>query len=132
MNKQTTAAFATANLPLTVLLALGPVVTVFALQSWADSGAHLVTGLHVYLLVGLLAWSPLPLSLPAVLLANHRDAALHGMRGVVGRCVRAALLVPYLLTHPHSEVKVETAASLAGFITACWWAAPVLLAGFTG
>lgn len=101
--------------PLAVTVAAGPLVTVAALHAAAAHGLLTVAPLRTYLLVALLFWSPLPFSIPAVLLDSFRDAALPGWRGPA-RLVRGVLLLPVLLTR--GPGRVEVAASLAGFVAA--------------
>lgn len=106
-----------------LVLLIGPLLSVMALQAWfAVPGTSLhAAPLSMYLLVAVLVWSPLPFSLPAVLLERARDEALPGYRGL-GRLRRAALLVPHMLTR--SSARVEFAASLVGFAGAVAAAAP--------
>lgn len=94
------------------VLACGPLLTVSLLhQGLANSALHSATT-TAYLVVALLFWSPLPFSLPAVLLDEHRDAVAAGR----ALPVRAALMLPTLLTRPGA--RLATAASLLGFALA--------------
>lgn len=107
-----------ARKPMLALLTLGPVATVIALMAGVTLPTSTPLGaapLSTYLIVALLAWSPLPLSLPAVFLERARDEALPGYTGL-GRLVRGALLVPYMVTR--SPWRVEFLASLVGFAIA--------------
>lgn len=100
------------------LLLCGPLATVLALTVAYSQPSQEYLGaapLSTYLLVALLAWSPLPFSLPAVFLEAARDEALPGYRGL-GRAVRAVRFVPHMLTR--SPARVEFGASLAGFAAA--------------
>ena len=113
------------NWLLTGVLAGGPVLTVHLLLAAAARGS-LALPVWMYLATALLFWSPLPFSIPAVLLDNYRDAYLPGARGPA-RLVRAVLLPGWLLSRA-SGVRVEFAASLAGFAVAGFVAAPALIA----
>lgn len=95
----------------------GPLGTVVALQYLYAAGAQWLAAapLSMWLTVAVVVWSPLPFSLPAVILERERDDALPGYRGL-GRVVRAALLVPHMLTR--SPARVEFAVSLVGFAVA--------------
>lgn len=108
-----------------LLLVLGPALTMFALT--ASLTAHLpamnAATPATYAWVALIAWSPLPFSIPAVVLEKARDAALPGFSGL-GRATRAVLLVPYMLTR--SPARVEFAGSLIGLALAFVVAWPVL------
>ena len=114
------------NWLLFTLLLVGTVLTVTLLADAIGNGTLSVLTPTHYLGAALLFWSPLPFSIPAVLLEGHRDAALPQMRGLVGWPVRAVALLPYLLFSPRSQVRVEVAASLVGFLGACAAAAPHL------
>jgi hypothetical protein len=104
-------------------LAVGPAVSV-ALLFWAHSrGSLTVAPLSHYLVVALLFWSPLPFSLPAVLLDDYRDEALPGYHGAA-RLLRGLLLLPHLLRRGPGRGQV--AVSLAGFAAAVILALPVL------
>lgn len=106
------------------LLALAPVATVWVLAEAYNLGlpGTDIVPLSYWLWAAVLAWSPLPLSLPAVLLERDRDAALPGYRGF-GRVVRALRFPVHMLTV--SPARVQFAASLLGFV-----AAAVLTVGF--
>lgn len=101
---------------LAVLFA-GPVLTVAGVITGVASGELMWQSAEpwMYLLVALAVWSPLPFSVPAVLLDDARDAALPGYRGL-GRLVRAVRLVPHMVWR--SPARVEFTASLAGFALA--------------
>lgn len=119
MSTSTTAPAATAprGWALAVLTG-GPVATVLGLQALyaaPDQTVLSAAPLWMYLVVAVVMWSPLPFSLPAVLLERARDEALPGYEGPA-RLLRAALLVPYMLTRsPH---RVEFLASVVGFALA--------------
>ena len=70
------------------------------------------------LLGALVLWSPLPLSIPALLLQDSRDAALDHYRGLLGSLVRGSRLVPYLMIDAHSPVRAEMTCSVLGFLAA--------------
>jgi hypothetical protein len=126
----TTAASDPVTRPLVAgVLALGPVATVVALlvahSSQAGQAGTLLGAapMSTYLTVALLAWSPLPFSVPAVLMDSARDAALPGFSGS-GRLVRGLALVPYMVFR--GPARTEMAASLLGFLAAAAVAAPLL------
>lgn len=108
------------------VLLLGPAATILALTAAISSGALTTLPASAYLGVALIFWSPLPISVPAVLLEAHRDAALPELRGAGGRALRAVLLLPWLMTSPASRARVATAVSLVGFAAACMLAYPAL------
>lgn len=99
------------------ILGFGPVASLLALVMWypADPGVFASAPLWMYAVGVLVAWSPLPFSIPAVLLESARDAALPSYRGV-GRLVRAVLLVPHMVWA--SPRRLEFATSLLGFAAA--------------
>ena len=114
--------------PVTVALVLfGPAVTVAFLLRWVGSSWLSAPELPVVLVVALAFWSPLFLSVPALLLQDARDAALDHWRGPVLSLARGVVLVPYLLFAPSSPARLEVAASLAGFATALALALPHLM-----
>lgn len=82
------------------VLTIGPIITIWAVLHFyvgVGEGALGVGTLQMYLITALVAWSPLPFSIPAVLLDQERDMALPHYRGV-GRAVRAVRLLPHVLT----------------------------------
>lgn len=109
------------------VLAVGPVASVlflmnhtgFWLQPWQLAGA---------LAIVMSLWSPLPWSIPALMLQDSRDHALADRHGPVGTVRRAFELVPYLTCDPASPVRLEMAASLVGFAVGVIAALPVWLA----
>jgi hypothetical protein len=101
-----------------VLLALGPVVMMTALWAWTATSRQ-APGLAIPMAAAILvAWSPLFLSIPALLLQDARDAALDSWRGPLGSLARGVVLIPYLLLSPQSTIRRETAISLVGFAIA--------------
>jgi len=110
----------------TLLVAVGPSLSVsFAIAkagaAWLPSQA-----LAPVLWAILVMWSPMPLSFPALLLQDARDAALPQYRGFIGSAIRATKLIGYLVTSKHSSVRVEMTASLIGFAGAILIALPHL------
>lgn len=98
---------------LTILFVIAPVVTVYALTLMGRHTELLgAAPLSVWLVAALVLWSPLPISIPAVLLEADRDAALPGYRGF-GRVVRAVRLIPHMVLK--SDARVAFTASLLGF-----------------
>lgn len=98
---------------LPTLLLLGPVLSVLAIAVSAGR-AYFPGDLQIYaLLAGLLLWSPLPVSVSAVLLGDARDNFRTGQYGLR----RSAALYPYLLSRT-SGVRGATVAHLVGFMTA--------------
>lgn len=113
---------------LTTALLVGPALTVLAIGAAVSAGALTALSPQAYLLVALVFWSPLPFSVPAVLLEAHRDAALpHLQTNLAGRSARAVLLLPWLMTSPRSGARAAATASLVGFCVAVALAAPSLL-----
>ena len=102
----------------TTSLLVGPMVCAF-LAEIGEGGRYLPAGVFPYAMVAiLLAWSPLPASIPAVVLGEARDRFEPGQRGI-GRGLR-------LLKHLSSKgsaVQGEFFASLAGFAAAVLYAA---------
>lgn len=97
-------------------LAAGPFLTLAVLYAAADRAVFPDTFLTWGMAAAALAWSPLPGSLPAVLLDEDRAAALPN----APRLVRAVALVPWMLLR--SPARVEMAVSLAGFSVLAWLA----------
>ena len=76
-------------------------MTLLLLVTLSSRGVIADEGWAVWLVVASVAWSPLPLSIPAVLLDHERDTALVG-RGFV---VRSVALVPWLMFSSRSSVR---------------------------
>lgn len=113
--------------PRALVLAAGPVLTIYTLTALADANALAAAPVSYYLWVALLLWSPLPFALPAVLMDLERDATLPQLaQGPAGRVVRALLLIPAMLVSPRAATRVSTALSLAGFALAVAVAWPAL------
>lgn len=111
------------------ILGAGPVATVLAtLWAW-HVGSLAAIPPHIYLLVALLAWSPLPVSVPAVALDNYRDAFRPNSRGI-DRVWRAFAL-PVWLASPSCPAFRQARASYMGFAVACVLAAPAIVASLT-
>lgn len=103
--------------PTALLLAFGPVASMVTLVS-LYSPTHEVLGsapLWMWVVLVLVAWSPLPFSIPAVVLEKDRDEAMPDMRGL-GRVLRAVLLIPYMVTV--SPARGVFIASLLGWVLA--------------
>jgi hypothetical protein len=107
----TTVRFSTTNRLAAPLLALGPVVSLLVLRSY--TGTTLVpadiSAYAAWIIVA--AWSPMPIGIPAVVLAGARD--MHEAR-LVGH---GRSLYRYLVSND-SGVASETWASLIGFAAA--------------
>lgn len=130
MNENATTAAAarrSTNWILTVFLFAGPLITVNLLLRGIGNGTLTAVTPLMYLGAALLFWSPLPFSVPAVLLDNYRDAALTQLRGVLGWPVRAVALIPHLMLAPSSPIRVEMTAAVAGWVLAIGLAAPALI-----
>ena len=108
----------------TIALATGPVMTVALVPGFAARFGN-PGETPLFMVVALAAWSPLFFSIPSLVLADARDQALPGFRGMFGALNRGLRLIPNLLS-PGSPVRVEMAASLAGFFLALVVALPVL------
>jgi hypothetical protein len=107
----------TASLPRPVavsLLALGPALSVWFVAfhrfDWFTPQSFTVAMATV-----LLFWSPLPFSVPALVLQDARDAALPEQRWV-DRLVRPFRLLGFLAVSPESSVRTEMVASLLGLV----------------
>jgi hypothetical protein len=101
-----------------VILGLGPVLSVLAITIFSGSSWLPVASVTPVTWAALLLWSPLPIAIPALLSQDARDKAMPEYRGLVGTVVRWFRLLPYLLRDPRSSVRVETLASLIGFVLA--------------
>jgi hypothetical protein len=108
----------------TLFLAAGPIFTVAMVPTVAARFGN-PGEVPLIMLVAMAIWSPLFFSIPALILADARDRALPGYPGVVGSVIRGIKLVPNLLA-ARSPVRVEMAASLAGFVVATLVALPSL------
>lgn len=109
-----------------VVVALGPLATVLAIMS-AVGGDHVSAAqLPMVLAVALVFWSPLPMSIPALVLQDARDAALPHLTGPLATLGRGVALIPWLVLSPRSGARFATAASVAGFVAAVAVAAPHL------
>lgn len=94
-----------------LLLLLTPAATILAMRHTAG-GMLLAPDTVAYATLAVLVlWSPLPISLPAVLLGDARDGFRPGAYGVR----RSLALYPYLLG-PTSPVRVEAWAHVIGFL----------------
>jgi len=94
-----------------LLLLIAPAATILAMRH-TTGGMLFATDTVAYAtLAVLLLWSPLPISLPAVLLGDARDGFRPGAYGVR----RALALYPYLLG-PTSPVRIESWAHVVGFL----------------
>ena len=102
----------------TVILGLGPVLSVLAVILFAGSSWLPLSAVTPVTWAAIILWSPLPIAIPALLTQDARDKAMPEYRGLVGTVVRGFRLLPYLLCDPRSSVRAETAASLLGFILA--------------
>lgn len=100
---------------LTLTVLAGPWLSVSAASALTWAGGLSALPAAVVVAVVLLFWSPLPFSVPAVLMDHDRDLCLPAQ----SRAFRAAALIPWMLTSPHSTARVPMAASLVGFAVAC-------------
>lgn len=100
----------------TAVLLLGPVLTVLVLLVSVRTGSLTAIDERVWVAGALLFWSPLPISIPAVLLERERDATLPAAPAAV----RAVALVPWMLFAKSSTARAPMAASLAGLALAVW------------
>ena len=103
-------------------LAVGPVITVIAITS----GAVAETMTPMALIVALVFWSPLPFSIPALILQDARDAALDEASGVLGWARRTVMLIPWLATATASGARLAAILSIAGFAAGVATAIPHL------
>lgn len=110
---------------LSLFLAIAPAASVLLALPVAEHTNWMAAApVHVWVTVLLFVWSPLPISLPAIILESERDAALPGYSGL-GRVTRAVLFVPHMLTR--STARIPFAASLIGFGLAIAAALPLLV-----
>lgn len=102
-----------------LLFLLGPVATLIGIAKlYPGTAFDGVTPLSWLLVSALLIfWSPLPITVPAILLGDARDATLPHYRGF-RRIQRSVLLIPHMLVH--SPARVELLCSLVGFVAGCW------------
>lgn len=101
-----------------LVLAVVPPLCVFA-ASTSSNSTYLPVGVAPYFMAAvLLAWSPLPTSIPAVVLGAARDNFEPGGRGMARgwRMLKG-------LGRKNSPVQVEFLASIVGFAGACLLAA---------
>ena len=104
----------------TVLLVLvGPLASVLWLMSQAGHSWLPNDALGPVLLGVLFVWSPMPISIPALIMQDARDAALPQYRGLAASFVRGFLVIPYLMVNKASSIRPEMAASVLGFALAC-------------
>lgn len=93
------------------LLSMGPLFSMYVIGA-QSGGVYLPSDAAAVVLVAvLLFWSPLPFSLPALIMSTYRDEYLPKTRATS----RAVGLLPYL--HRHSVgVRAQLWASIAGFL----------------
>jgi hypothetical protein len=103
---------------ISLIVGLGPVLSVLFVASQA--GSHWLPGIALgpVLAALVLVWSPLPISIPALIMQDARDAALAQYRGAIGNTVRAAKLIGHLMTSPTSPIRTEMVASVIGWAIA--------------
>ena len=89
-------------------LAFGPVLTVLALLLAASEATFVDTYLTYGLWAAVVLWSPLPMSVPAVLLDHDRDMALPHL----SRTVRVVALVPWMLTRSPARTEMRVSVVL--------------------
>lgn len=90
-------------------LLLGPITSYSLIRPYINSKEDL-SGVCVALF---LIWSPLFLSVPALILQRARDLALPHE---ASRVLRGVKLVPYMLLSKSSSVRLETFASIVGWL----------------
>jgi hypothetical protein len=100
--------------PTRALLAIGPTLTTLLVWMFLPTQATL----HIAMIAVLVAWSPLFISIPALLVQDARDAALPNLGGPIGSLVRGAALIPYMLIPHKSPARLEIGISLAGLALA--------------
>jgi hypothetical protein len=93
---------------ISLIVGLGPVLSVLFVASQA--GSHWLPGIALgpVLAALVLVWSPLPISIPALIM----------YRGAIGNTVRAAKLIGHLMTSPTSPIRTEMVASVIGWAIA--------------
>lgn len=101
-----------------LFLGMGPILNVMWLTGQAGSHWLPASALAPVLWAVIVAWSPLPIAIPALVLQDARDNALVEYRGIVGSLVRGLKLMGHLSFSPRSAVRMETIASLIGFFVA--------------
>jgi hypothetical protein len=84
------------------VLAVGPIATLALLARWGGYRQYETPGVQF---VATLLWSPLFLSVPALLMQNERDLTLPAVRPWYWRGLR---LIPHLATSRDSVVRPET------------------------
>lgn len=100
------------------ILMVGPLASVWWLSSQAGGSWLPLSALGPVLWAVLIAWSPLPISIPALILQDARDNALADMVGIKGTMVRSVKLLGHLAWSPESPVRAEMIGSLLGFAAA--------------
>lgn len=92
------------------VLAAGPLLTLALLSSWGGYQRYETPGV---LFTATVLWSPLFLSIPALLMQHERDLTLPAVRPWFWRGAR---LLPYLATSRDSVVRPETWVSVLSWI----------------
>jgi hypothetical protein len=101
----------------TAVVLVGPALTVAALASKVGTIWLRPDQAGLILAIALLFWCPAFFSsVPALLTQDGRDRALPELNGLAGSSARTVILVPWLILSPTSTVRVETAASVIGFV----------------
>lgn len=104
------------------VLAAGPLVVLAVLHHAVATGAILPVDLPAATIMLAVFWSPMPWSVPALVLQDVRDDALVGTPWLP----RALALVPWLTLSRRSPARPEMLASLVGFALALAAAAQAL------
>ncbi len=92
-----------------MFLLLGPIMSYWLMRPYTNSTEDL-SGVCVALFF---IWSPLFLSVPALILQRARDLALPRETSSILRGIK---LVPYMLLDKSSPVRLETFASIVGWL----------------
>lgn len=106
-----------------LVLGAGPIVTADLLLAHRHSPQLAQPGLlgAALLVLVVVAWCPaLLFSVPALVLGDARDVTLpwsvRGLHGLARSIVRGVILVPYMVCSRHSVARLESAASVLGWV----------------
>jgi hypothetical protein len=111
---------ATALLPKALsvpLLLVGPLLSIIFVHSGMAAHALPAIAVGPASWTALALWSPSPISIPALIMQDVRDAYGISMRGVAGTLKRG-VLITFWLAGKESPVRGEMVASLVGFFAA--------------
>ena len=92
------------------LFLVGPVLSIIALKYFG--GGHFLPGVAVgpACWSALMVWSPSPISIPALVMQDVRDAYAPQMHGIVGT-IKRGVLITFWLAGKDSPVRVEMQAA---------------------